>query len=492
MVNPNDPAAIPYVITEDDGVLWYVAYKERSPGIPHITVSAKGVANGLSTEYNDGYDFGPDSYNPNISSGIPVTQSGGLLEAWNYAVSVSYPNPTTGHYVMPMIKIIGSPIYINTNITLSGNGKLLETPIISGESSMKPYIICNVNSGYAITFDPSSLVDLNLRIENIQPAVGSGYTPEGAISIPNGSVGLIFEGYNIDISNGGWTGDPISIYAGSIYMWNYETYISLGGSNGAFYGGNAITFVAGNLTPSTTMKFSGIGSTVSYGAPGVYLAGIGNSGTSGQGVTFNIDTVTSLVVDCPGLQVAGINFSDTVATSAGSSFPYFNVDLRNIFLDVQTNTSVFSASASSPQTILNFSAKAISTRFLNSPATTINLFSNISVSNNLQLELEPIQLNSNTLIRPDQSTTSGTTAGTVNIQSVAYTLNYKKYILQFSGYENDTTTAQTIDFPLAFTTSALISGNNTGLTISATTSGITITAPDSTTLYNGIVIVEGY
>jgi len=90
------------------------------------------------------------------------------------------------------------------------------------------------------------------------------------------------------------------------------------------------------------------------------------------------------------------------------------------------------------------------------------------------------------------STTNGTTAGTVTINNTSYSPNYKKYIIAFSGYENDTTTAQTIDFPIAFTTSALISGNNTGLTITATTSGITITAPDNTTTYSGIIIVEGY
>jgi len=93
---------------------------------------------------------------------------------------------------------------------------------------------------------------------------------------------------------------------------------------------------------------------------------------------------------------------------------------------------------------------------------------------------------------PILSSASGTTAGTVDIRFTEYASSHKKLIITFSGYENDTTTAQTIDFPLAFATSALISGNNTGLTISATTSGITITAPDSTTLYNGIVIVEGY
>jgi hypothetical protein len=55
--------------------------------VPYVVVSPKGVANGLSEEYNDGWDFGPDSYNPNhTGSGIPYTQTVGVQEAFNYAV----------------------------------------------------------------------------------------------------------------------------------------------------------------------------------------------------------------------------------------------------------------------------------------------------------------------------------------------------------------------------------------------------------------------
>jgi len=493
MVNPNDPAAIPYVISEDDGALWYVAYREKSPGIPYITVSAKGVANGLSTEYNDGYDFGPDSYNPGVSSGIPVTQSGGLLEAWNYAVSVSYTFPTSGGtYVMPMLKIVGSPIIINTNITLSGNGKLLETPIISGESSMMPFIVCNINSGYAITFDPSSFSYVNIRIENLQPQVGTGYTPEGAISLPYGTTGVVFEAYNINISNGGWTGDPLSLYAQWVYMWNYETYVGAGNSSGAFYIRDIMTIMTGNLTLGSIIKFSGFDWAGTASNPNIYLSGMGTSGTSEQGVIFNLDTVESLVIDCPSLAVGGINFSDTAATNAGSSFSSFNVDLRNVSISTLTTTSIFSASASSPQTLQNLSVKAINTILSNSPATTVNLFSNISVSNRLILELEPIQLNGNTLIRPDQSTTAGTTAGTVEMRFTEYSPIYKKLIISLSNYENDTTTNQTIDFPLPFSFSAVLSANNTGLGVTANNTSITITAPDSTATYRGLMIFEGY
>ena len=72
---------IQYVVQENG--FWYVAGKERTK-TPEITVSSKGIANGLSEEYNDGYDFGPDTYNPSITSGIPLTQTLGIQEAINY------------------------------------------------------------------------------------------------------------------------------------------------------------------------------------------------------------------------------------------------------------------------------------------------------------------------------------------------------------------------------------------------------------------------
>ena len=87
---------------------------------------------------------------------------------------------------------------------------------------------------------------------------------------------------------------------------------------------------------------------------------------------------------------------------------------------------------------------------------------------------------------------SGTTAGTVSQRFTEYASAHKKLYITFSGYENDTTTNQVISFPLSFSNSAIIVGNNTGLTITATTTGITITSPDSTTTYSGIVIIEGY
>ncbi|MEM3193133.1 MAG: hypothetical protein QXZ36_07420 [Thermoproteota archaeon] len=50
-------------------------------GKPYITVSAKGISNGLSNIINDGADFGPDT---------PGTITSGIQEAINYLVSLGY------------------------------------------------------------------------------------------------------------------------------------------------------------------------------------------------------------------------------------------------------------------------------------------------------------------------------------------------------------------------------------------------------------------
>jgi len=89
-------------------------------------------------------------------------------------------------------------------------------------------------------------------------------------------------------------------------------------------------------------------------------------------------------------------------------------------------------------------------------------------------------------------TTAGPTAGSVSMQFERYGPSYKRLLINVSGYENDTTTNQTINFPLSFSTTAGVSLNTTGLTVSVNTSSITITSPNSTATYSGIIIVEGY
>lgn len=91
------------------------------------------------------------------------------------------------------------------------------------------------------------------------------------------------------------------------------------------------------------------------------------------------------------------------------------------------------------------------------------------------------------------SSTNGPTAGTVKTSSPFNGSAAKKAIFYFDGYENDTTSSQTIPYhSLTFSHSPAIQANNTKLTVSADTTSITVKTPDSTTTYTGWVIVSGF
>ncbi len=70
--------------------------------------------------------------------------------------------------------------------------------------------------------------------------------------------------------------------------------------------------------------------------------------------------------------------------------------------------------------------------------------------------------------------------------------SYKKVIVYANGYENDTTTAQTYTFPVAFTYTPVITTNSASIpNVSVSTTSISL-APDTTTAYTGWIIIEGY
>lgn len=96
----------------------------------------------------------------------------------------------------------------------------------------------------------------------------------------------------------------------------------------------------------------------------------------------------------------------------------------------------------------------------------------------------------NRFTSPAVQTLAGTTAGSVYWAQPEQGTR-KVCIAVFDGYENDTTTNQTITFPTAYTYPPAVSTNTTGLTITVSTTTLTITAPDNTTLYNGVVEVIG-
>ena len=91
-----------------------------------------------------------------------------------------------------------------------------------------------------------------------------------------------------------------------------------------------------------------------------------------------------------------------------------------------------------------------------------------------------------------KTTTAGTTAGTVNdYQKISIEGSIISDLYDFAGYENDTVSNQTIAFKTPYTTFNGIVANTTGLTITVSLTGITITTPDATTIYNGILLIQG-
>ena len=152
----NDPNTIQYVIQEDG--FWYVASKEKNPYVPELTVSAKGIANGLSTEYNDGWDFGPDSYDPTSTASIPYTTTVG----WNEAITYVFNNGggkivvKAGIYAISSTAInkYGNLINIPTNSATNGvsNSNVISITI-EGEASGMPWFetsVTNNKSGVII------------------------------------------------------------------------------------------------------------------------------------------------------------------------------------------------------------------------------------------------------------------------------------------------------------------------------------------------------
>jgi len=88
------------------------------------------------------------------------------------------------------------------------------------------------------------------------------------------------------------------------------------------------------------------------------------------------------------------------------------------------------------------------------------------------------------------ASSAGTTAGTIYWNQPQVGVGYKKVVIVLDGYENATTTAQTITFPVAFTYTPAITSQPSGF--GATVSKTELTLPISmSSAVSGVIIVEG-
>ena len=90
-----------------------------------------------------------------------------------------------------------------------------------------------------------------------------------------------------------------------------------------------------------------------------------------------------------------------------------------------------------------------------------------------------------------QNTLTGTSAGSIVWSQPMQGSALKLVVMYANGYENTTTTAQTITFTKAFTNTPAVLVNTTGMTITVSTTGVTL--PTSmTAAATGWIIIAGY
>jgi len=90
-----------------------------------------------------------------------------------------------------------------------------------------------------------------------------------------------------------------------------------------------------------------------------------------------------------------------------------------------------------------------------------------------------------------QNTLTGTSAGSIIWSQPMQGSALKLVVLYASGYENTTTTAQSISFTKAFTNTPAVLVNTTGMSITVSATGVTLPA-SMTAAATGWIIIAGY
>ena len=102
-------------------------------GKPYITVSSKGLANGLSEYINDGADFGPDS----LQADGTLTATGGMQEAGEYSYS---------KYGYTHIMLLGGVINVSATTYLHSDYFVL----IEGQSGTNQSVVSTIQQNAAV------------------------------------------------------------------------------------------------------------------------------------------------------------------------------------------------------------------------------------------------------------------------------------------------------------------------------------------------------
>ena len=469
----NDPNTIQYVIQEDG--FWYIASKEKNPYVPYITVSAKGIANGLSTEYNDGCDFGPDSYNPSVTSGVPLTQTSGIWESNAYAYGlatnknmvIEIKASINSHFVLdvspsfPSVSgISGSygpgsgfiPIYPNVAFDFNGsvidiNYAFTSRVIQLEEGSSGVYIghiknvTINVNTAISQELINIGSGNLQTSLENIQ-INGNGNVPIGVVcgsntSTRNVSMTHVLVGYK---PNQGITG---------LYVYN-PTFYGTQGLSGCYF-----------------MDLSDISDTVAI--------------IGGRSIDMQYLVYINANRNISHLSIIGHN-CDAASTPIQITANSYTIDGLTIISQFEDPSGYYLYADAGTGIIkhITFSGSELhGAPSANGYFAVTGTVEDLTFDNSVSNMFNSLQI-------------TGTTAGSLKCKPANIQSGYKKVIIYLDGYENDSTTAQTYTYPVPFSTVAEITSNTASVPVVSTSLTEFSIAPDTTTAYTGIIVIEGY
>jgi len=485
--------------------------------LPYITVSSKGMSNGLSDIPNDGFDFGPDTMLNTTSKdqyGPPYTQTSGIQEAFNYlqqfnggeikfASGIYYVNETATFTSQGAVKISGIrsnfvrglPLFENGTIIVAGQNLSSSAPMFqflnTSNGNNDGYVTLE-DMGFIGSYTPIGGIIPSLNVYPSNPAVQLGNTTAneggGPVAMYLNNLKIVDAGVGIFIYSGGGPIflDDLNLDGNGVGI---DSYAGFQAGKLQFFANNYYNMTLNNASISAS-------SSTTAEIDNIEMNGVNSPGGSMIALFSDNNGYTNLLQI--GKLVIGGGGGQLILSQNGSS--NWNVDIGSLYDYGFPLLTSYTTSAGTVNMHIGgaYFDNSASLLLDNNPlginsSLDINQLYPISVSSTFYTtSITNLAVNFHNIIPNPETTASGTTAGTVTLKNTVYNSYYKKYVITFSGYENDTTTNQTINFPLPFSTSAVISANNTGLTISATTSGITITAPNSTTTYSGIVIVEGY
>jgi len=230
--------------------------------LPYITVSARGMSNGLSDIPNDGADFGPDTLLGTSSKGQygpPYTQTTGIQEAWNYAFATAKGYSSYGggtDYWMRPILLLDGVFTLNQKVFLSPSKRIMNPKMI-GSGLMSTYVMWNFNDNcIEIDHTNSNIQYSSIEIGYMQPvASGNAYSATGkaffAANYVSGDPSYqanVFQSYDMDFSNN-FSGNAMFSLTGfqKIILYNPQAYY--GGVYGVLYTENTgfVSILGGNV-----------------------------------------------------------------------------------------------------------------------------------------------------------------------------------------------------------------------------------------------------